>query len=231
MDLNAIEFHTDLINTINTHVLGKKTDSYDILTFANIHSAFESAKYYCEKMSKAINFESDLSLLTHAVNLQTTNGYILEFGVASGRTINHISSQTTQKVYGFDVFSGLPEKWRTGFSEGTFGRKDLPIVNSNVDLLVGLFENTLDSFLESHSEHISLLHIDCDLYAGTKTIFDKIGHLIVTSTVIVFDEYFNYPGWQHHEFKAFQEFVSRKKIKYRYDSFVSKHQQVCVVIE
>ena len=26
--------------------------------------------------------------------------------------------------------------------------------------------------------------------------------------MIVFDEYFNYPGWRGHEFKAFQEFVA-----------------------
>jgi hypothetical protein len=25
--------------------------------------------------------------------------------------------------------------------------------------------------------------------------------------VIVFDEYFNYPGWRAHEYKAFQEFI------------------------
>ena len=231
MELNDNAFIVSLINGINTHVLGKKTDSYDILTISNIQAAFESAKYFNEKLSKATNFESDLALLTHAMNLRTVNGLILEFGVASGRTINHISEQTTQKIYGFDVFSGLPETWRTGFQAGIFGRENLPKVNSNVELVEGLFENTLDIFLENHSEPISLLHIDCDLYGGTKTIFDKLGNLIKPDTVIVFDEYFNYPGWQHHEFRAFQEYVERKKIKYRYDSFVSKHQQVCVVIE
>lgn len=107
----------------------------------------------------------------------------------------------------------------------------MPKVNSNVELVEGLFENTLDIFLENHNEPISLLHIDCDLYGGTKTIFDKLGNWIKLGTVIVFDEYFNYPGWQHHEFRAFQEFVKTKKVKYRYDSFVSRHQQVCVVIE
>jgi hypothetical protein len=38
----------------------------------------------------------------------------LEFGVASGRTINYISNFTNDKVYGFDSFEGLPEKWRNG---------------------------------------------------------------------------------------------------------------------
>ena len=36
----------------------------------------------------------------------------LEFGVFQGRTINYISSFTNDKVYGFDCFNCLPEKWR-----------------------------------------------------------------------------------------------------------------------
>jgi hypothetical protein len=223
--------YRSLIKQINTFVMGKKTDSFDILHFANIHAAFDSAKYYNQRMTKSINFDSDLELLTHALKIRSFDGQILEFGVASGRTINHISSIVSEKVYGFDVFSGLPEVWRTGFDKGFFSRNDLPKVNSNVELIIGLFDTTLDDFVNNHHRPISMLHIDCDLYAGTKTIFDKLGHLIKTGTVIVFDEYFNYPGWELHEFKAFQEFVELNKIKYRYDSFVSKHQQVCVVIE
>ncbi len=231
MELNLNDLYANLINGINSHVLGKKTDSYDIITFANIQSAFESAKYYSTKMSKAINFESDLALLKHAIDIRTIDGQILEFGVASGRTINHISSLVEQTVYGFDVFTGLPETWRTDFSSGHFGRTHLPAVNKNVELIVGLFEDTLDAFVQKNRNPISFLHIDCDLYAGTRTIFDKLGSLIHRGTVIVFDEYFNYPGWTQHEFKAFQEFIEEKKFRYRYDSFVSKHQQVCVVVD
>ena len=231
MDKNLNNFYANLIKAINRNVLGKITDSYDILVIANLHAAFESANYYCKNMNKAANYENDLSLLQHALEIRKKEGLILEFGVASGRTINHISSLVTQTVYGFDVFTGLPETWRTGFFSGVFGREKLPLVNKNVELVVGLFEDTLDEFLRKNREPISLLHVDCDLYGGTKTIFNKLGDLIQPGTIIVFDEYFNYPGWSQHEFRAFQEFVESKKIKYRYDSFVSKHQQVCVVIE
>ena len=44
----------------------------------------------------------------------------LEFGVFQGRTIDYISSFTNDKVYGFDCFNGLPEKWRDGYEKGTF---------------------------------------------------------------------------------------------------------------
>jgi len=230
MDPHFDALYVRLLAGIHTHVLGKTTDSYDILNMANIHAAFSSAQYYNAHMHKANNFDNDLALLTHAVGIRPVHGQILEFGVASGRTINHISSLVTGQVYGFDVFTGLPETWRTGFAQGEFKTDTLPSVNPNMSLVIGLFEDTLEDFLRTHTDVVSLLHIDCDLYSATSTVFAKLGHLIQPGTVIVFDEYFNYPGWQQHEFKAFQEFVERRNIRYRYDSFVSRHQQVCVVI-
>ena len=47
---------------------------------------------------------------------------------------------------------------------------------------------------------------------------------------IVFDEYFNYPNWQKHEFKAFQEFVAANGIKYEYIGYVTTLEQAAVRI-
>jgi hypothetical protein len=52
----------------------------------------------------------------------------------------------------------------------------------------------------------------------------------VEGTVIVFDEYFNYPGWENHEFKAFQEFVEQTNLKYEYLAYNRRHEQVAVKI-
>ncbi len=198
---------------------------------AQILAAFDSANYLTEKMLTAENIGSDLDLLQRAIGLRSFDGMVLEFGVASGRTINHIASLTADAIHGFDSFSGLPEAWRTGFQQGAFAQQ-IPRVRDNVELVVGLFSETIPEFLKKAvGRKISLLHVDCDLYSSTKTIFDFLAPFIVPGTVIVFDEYFNYPGWRHHEFSAFQEFISKSGLAYRYDSFVSKQQQVCVVIE
>lgn len=53
---------------------------------------------------------------------------------------------------------------------------------------------------------------------------------IVPGTMIVFDEYFNYPGWEQHEFRAFQEFVATTGLRYRYLGFASREQAVAVKI-
>jgi len=47
-------------------------------------------------------------------------------------------------------------------------------------------------------------------------------------TVIVFDEYFNYPNWQQHEFKAWREFVAERGVSYEYLAFA--RQQVALRI-
>ena len=62
---------------------------------------------------------------------------------------------------------------------------------------------------------VAFIHVDCDLYSSTKTIFSLLSDRIVPGTIILFDEYFNYPNWQQHEYKALQEFVDTKNIKYR----------------
>jgi hypothetical protein len=48
----------------------------------------------------------------------------------------------------------------------------------------------------------------------------------VPGTVILFDEYFNFPNWEQHEYKAFQEFVASHGVTYTYLGFA--RQQVAV---
>ena len=97
----------------------------------------------------------------------------LEFGVASGKSINYISRFTNDKVYGFDSFEGLPEKWRDGFEKGAFNRNGyLPHVNSNVELIKGWFNETLVNFIQTQNKKVSFIHMDADLYSSTKYIFD-----------------------------------------------------------
>lgn len=212
-----------------SQIFNKSTDSYNVLEMARIKAAYESAAYYAEHMIEVRSFETDLHLLSHAISISQREGLFLEFGVATGRTISHIASVHKGLVYGFDSFEGLPEGWRTDFGVGRFaGAK--PRVPSNALLLKGWFSDTLPSFIQSHSGLVSFLHVDCDLYSSTKVIFDTLDERVSEGCVIVFDEYFNYPGWQQHEFKAFHEFVDRRSLAYRYEGFVPSHQQVCVSI-
>ena len=84
-------------------------------------------------------------------------------------------------------------------------------------------------WLKENSDPVAFIHVDCDLYSSTKTIFDHLGDRLQVGTIILFDEYFNYPNWRNHEFKAFQEFVAGHKIRYTYLAYA--RQQVAVRID
>jgi len=196
--------------------------------------ATESAADYVEKhMREVASVTSNLELLRMAIkraDLEKHN-LICEFGVYSGNTINHIASLTNLTVYGFDSFRGLPERWRDGFGKGHFGTTTLPKVRPNVVLVKGWFDNTLPTFIKDHDESMGFLHVDCDLYSSTRTIFELLGSSIHPGCVIVFDEYFNYPGWEEGEYRAFQEFVRRAGLKYDYIGYNRLHEQVAVKIK
>jgi len=148
-----------------------------------------------------------------------SNTLWLEFGVASGNTINYISNFTNDIVYGFDSFEGLPEKWRDGFDKGAFSRNgNLPNVNSNVELIKGWFDETLVNFIKIQNKKISFIHIDVDLYSSTKYIFDTLKDYIDTDCIIIFDELVNYPGFDGDtgELKAFYEFITENNVEYEW---------------
>jgi len=161
----------------------------------------------------------------------TNDKLICEFGVYSGYTINHIASLTEQTVYGFDSFEGLPERWRDGFGKGHFKVTALPKVLPNVVLIKGWFDETLPEFIKDHDESMAFLHVDCDLYSSARTIFEVLELRIRPGGVIVFDEYFNYPGWEEGEFKAFHEFLKRTGLGYEYISYNRLGEQVAVKIK
>ncbi|MBD2864789.1 hypothetical protein IDH45_22670 [Paenibacillus sp. IB182363] len=71
--------------------------------------------------------------------------------------------------------------------------------------------------------------MDCDIYSSTVTIFENLHRFLGSGSVIIFDEYFNYPNWKEHEYKAFKEYCEKYNVLYKY--FASGMQQVAVVIE
>lgn len=225
---NRLSKIESLFNNINSRFNGNNTT---ILSAVFQLAALDTAKYVIENMPKAHIANSTLELLTYALEQTSLDGLYLEFGVFSGNTINHISSiKKENTIYGFDSFKGLPETWRSGIEKGTFAKDELPIVNNNVTLVKGWFNETLPVFLEQHQKQCAFIHIDCDLYSSTKCIFDLLKKQIVPGTIIVFDEYFNYPNWQNGEFKAFQEFIKENKLSYEYIGYNQRHEQCAVKI-
>ena len=194
-------------------------------------AGIQTAEYIIKNMPTVPSFNVTLDILTYGLSNVSIDGLYLEFGVFSGRTINHIAKKSKDKIiYGFDSFDGLPEDWRTGFEEGTFKRDELPKVRDNVKLIKGWFNETLPDFILQHNQKCAFIHIDCDLYSSTKCVFDLLKDKIVHGTIIVFDEYFNYPDWKNGEYKALQEFMQETNLSYEYIGYVEIMEQVAIRI-
>ena len=214
---------------------GSTKRAYNIDQLGQLAAALESHHYVSHHMVGVRRFSNRIALMQFACKeMITIDGPVLEFGVWSGSSINRIAAfLPSSKIYGFDSFEGLPEAWfgKTG-GIGQFSRNgELPQVKENVELVPGWFDRVLGNFVDTHDfDQIALLHVDCDLYSSTQTVFSFLQKKIGPGTIIVFDEYLNYPTWQRHEYAAFQEFVAYRQIKYEYIGLVPMDSQVAVRI-
>lgn len=182
--------------------------------------------------------ESDAEVLQFGSQAVRLDGAYLEMGVCTGKTVNFIAALNPHKtVHGFDSFEGLPEEWvrdDRSFPKGTFGFKVpfSPPVLHNVQLYKGWFSDVLPVFKATilHEAPIAFLHIDCDIYSSTRDILSLLADNIVAGTVIVFDEFYNYPGSERHEMKALQEFLEAKNLDVEYLAYNIYHEQVALRI-
>ncbi len=221
------------ISDYDIYNLARKIESQNLLplnTFRKIAHE-ETIAFIKEHMDteKILMFENGRDNLTHCTKKASPKGLFIEFGVFKGESINQIAKLRPEKtIYGFDSFEGLPEAW-DGYSanKGHFAT-ELPKVEKNVKLIKGFFKSTLSDFLAEHRDAISFMHIDCDLYSSTVDILSAAKDKLKCGTIIVFDEYFNYPNWKNHEHKAFKEFCEKFDVKFEYISI--GHQQVGVKI-
>lgn len=181
-------------------------------------------------LQEARTFKNRFSLLKFGLHNTKIDGLYLEFGVWKGESINYIASLTDKVIYGFDSFEGFPERWRENFDKGYFAVEKLPSVRKNVILKKGWFADTLPKFLMEESAQCSFVFMDCNLYSSTKTVLDLLKSRIVKDTIIVFDEFFNYPGWQNGEFKAFMEYTEENHINYEYLAYDKRRQEVVIRI-
>jgi hypothetical protein len=209
------------------------------LTYASdVAAAATSAAYLHEHMQGAEPMPHRLVTLDHALSQASdVDGMALEFGVYRGETLRKIAQARSEKqVYGFDSFQGLPEFWLPDHQAGRFGPDDPAGVQGppevpGAELVVGWFDETLPGFLTTHPGPVAFLHVDCDLYSSTTIVLEHVGPRLVPGSVVVFDEFFNYPGWQGHEFRAWREFVAKSGIGFSYLAYTEDAISVAVRID
>lgn len=160
-----------------------------------------------------MSIDTDYEVLRRVLREHMPEGWAVEFGVYSGYSMGIIAER--MPVIGFDSFEGLPEDWREGFPKGSFGPGDGPSLGVSLMppayamVVPGWFINTLPGF---PFPPLALVHIDCDLYSSTITALDAVRPHIHAGTIVVFDEYHGYGGWEKHEARAWAEFCDTHRV-------------------
>ena len=154
-------------------------------------------------------------------NSKNQNDLFLEFGVFEGESINtfaRILKTKNLEIFGFDSFEGLEEDWNMNEYNpiGTFSlNKKKPKVKDNVKLIQGKVQDTLEEFLKTNKEKkIIFSHLDMDTFTPTKFTLEKIKPFLTKGSILLFDQFYGYPNWQQHEYKAFKEVFKDEEYKY-----------------
>ena len=153
----------------------------------------------------------------------------LEFGVWKGKSINTLS-KFTKKIYGFDAFEGLKEDWLgTATLKGAFNLNGvMPKLNKNVVPIKGWVQDTLVLFLNENKPQINFVHMDLDTYESTRFVLEKIKPYLIKNCIILFDELYNYCGWEVGEYKALKETFNENE--YKFILFSTENEQAAIQI-
>ena len=119
----------------------------------------------------------------------------MEFGVWRGASMRlwcESNTDADSRFFGFDSFEGLPEDFSPRFPKGTFSTGGLiPDINdSRVQFVVGWFQRTLPTFLDSYQARGCplVVHCDSDLYSSALFCLASLNRIIHPGTIIIFDD-------------------------------------------
>jgi O-methyltransferase len=165
-------------------------------------------------------------------------GDFVECGVGNGRSLTllcHYAAEQGRRVYGYDSFEGFPAPSREDTStrnprKGEWNHISVATttwvlrhagfstdwIAENVELRKGFFNETVSQ----HTNAISFLHIDADLYQSYVDAL-PLYRLVSPGGVILFDDYGldEWPGAT----KAVDEFVAREGLELQYEATMSRH--------
>jgi len=203
----------------------------------HFHADAEAAAFVKTTLYNARAFESDAEIFRYASDQVAVDGLFVELGTYKGRTTNFLAALNPRKtIYTFDSYQGLPIDWDRGdllIPGNLFAwpkGEPLPSFLLNVELREGWFSETLPKFVEIQDEPIAFLHVDCDIYESAAHGLDLLGPKMADKTIILFDEFYNYPNFRNHEVKAFEEFLEKYAFQAEYIAYNAFHEQVAVRI-
>ena len=195
------------IGVVRNYNLIRKSP-YERFQEESLENSYQTFKKY---FANSLFFKKNNGLhfgINEAKKISSPGDLFIELGVFQGKSINTLSSFLNKDIiYGFDSFEGLKENWSgTTAQTSTFDLKGkIPKLNSNVKIIKGWIQETLTNFLKEKNQKVVFAHIDVDTYQTTKFILKNLKPYLESGSIIIFDEMYNYPGWENNEYKALIE--------------------------
>ena len=176
----------------------------------------EASCFVDKNFSYALPVLSDSEVIRIGSDNVSIDGEYLVFGVGSGKAVNFLAAlNPTLTIYGFDSF--LHKKPVTPFLH-------------NVSIIEGQFKESLPLFFQKTllTKQIAFLYINCHSYRSTRDVFIWLRDHLADRSIIVFDEFYNFPGFENEEYKAFEEFLVENEFDVEYLSYNTENEQVAV---
>lgn len=141
------------------------------------------------------------ALYDHLIRTQLPESFVyLEFGCAAGELVRWWADRVPHpdaRFYGFDTFTGMPERW-TGLGwtvePGTWSQSGrLPEADdARVTFVPGRFQDSLEGFLQDtelfERDDPLVIHIDADLYTSALYVLVTMRPAL-NRAVVLFDEF------------------------------------------
>lgn len=171
------------------------------------------------RMQRKMQFLSRNMVLELAMRLSyPVKGNIIEFGVADGystRTLRRVLSRlefaqvsgARKRIFACDSFKGLREKFENA-EVGTFACAPPRI--RGVEIVEGYFEDSLTDDLARRVAKVAFASLDADLYSSTLCALRWLTPLLVTGSLLLFDEFL---GEKESEKRAFEDWSATSGIR------------------
>lgn len=177
----------------------------DLAIAAQFEAAIKSVNWIYQHAHDAVMFDERFGVTSYAL-AEAPAGMIAEFGVYQGGMTKHIRKLRPQSDYhAFDSWHGVPGVAPFAIAPNSFdlGGK-VPPLPPGVVVHSGLFEDTVPEFVRG-ARPIAFAFIDCDLYTGVSCVLQNIEPLLLEGAVVVFDDFYNFPNWEAHSYRAMRE--------------------------
>lgn len=183
----------------------------------------------CLTLERAFEiYQEPFTRVMEYVNLCDVAGDVCEFGTYTGFTATLLASHMrgNKTLHLYDSFEGFPEitsidKYCKEVEDGKWKKGDLRLPQGYVDQLYDSLSailpgkvNMVKGFYNEETpvpDAISLLHIDCDLYASTKIALKICAPKLSDGAVVLFDDFNNnLASNQFGERRAFLETIANQ---------------------